>query len=165
MFQTLSHPLKTSACWHSKCFISKLLTYPCVRACSCVCVCVPQSLSQFKVSAVCCQEIYASVATLWLTQCGGVFPLRRPCGWSTLILPQKKQTSSVAAVQVSSCVHGHHVKLQELSRCFGLLFLGLFNHGVLLPKLEGHGQISALLTTPRKKKISSSWEKKEQTRL
>lgn len=41
--------------------------------------------------------------------------------------------------------------LQELRRCFKVLFLGIFNHGVLLPTLEGHGQISELLTTPKKK--------------
>lgn len=99
--------------------------------------------------------MHACVATLWLSRRGGVFPLLRPCGRSTVIPPQKKQAGPVAAVQVSSRVHGHHVKLRGLSRCFGLLFLGLFNHGVLLPRLEGHGQISALLTTPKKKKKKS----------
>lgn len=43
MFQTQSYPLKTSVCWHRKCFISTLVTYPCV--CVLVCVCVGGSLS------------------------------------------------------------------------------------------------------------------------
>lgn len=51
--------------------------------------------------------------------------------------------------------------LQELSRCFQGLFLGILNHGVLFPKLEGHGQISALLV--RKVVIQSNTEQAELT--
>lgn len=39
---------------------------------------------------------------LWLTQCGGVFPLCQPCGRSVVILPKIKQASSVAAIQFST---------------------------------------------------------------
>lgn len=35
--------------------------------------------------------------------------------------------------------------LQELSRCFEVIFLGILHHGVLFPTLEGHRQISVLL--------------------
>lgn len=99
MFQTQSYPLKTSVCWHRKCFISTLVTYPCV----CVLVCVCWRLSFSSRSPLCVVRWYQrpslhdSLSVEVFSHCAG--PV---AGRSAVIRPKIKQASSVAAVQFST---------------------------------------------------------------
>ena len=105
----------------------------CVCVCVCVCVCARFGLSlRFKVTAVCCQEISTSAATLWLTCVWRCFPAVRIYCDSTANKARLPSGFDPPSAE-------HHVKLREPSRCFGVLFLGLFNHGAPLPTLERHG--------------------------